>query len=62
MHEEDQIQHNQFTDNGKKQITPESKVPKGCNFYLGYLPKRLKSEEIPDGCLVCDKIVNCLSE
>lgn len=40
-------------DNGMK--------PPRCTFYLGYLHKRPKSVEIPEKCLECEYVVNCLS-
>ncbi|MDW8022945.1 MAG: hypothetical protein RMJ15_04315 [Nitrososphaerota archaeon] len=31
-----------------------------CKHFLGYLKKRPKNTPIPDGCLTCDKIIECL--
>jgi hypothetical protein len=31
-----------------------------CKHFLGYLKKRPKGASIPDECLVCDKMVECL--
>jgi phage FluMu protein Com len=43
---------------------PEKRVRKldivVCKHFLGYLKKRKKSEPIPDECLVCDKMIECL--
>ena len=35
--------------------TPESK----CKHYCGYLKNRDKSEEIPEDCLICEKLIQC---
>ncbi len=32
-----------------------------CQYQLGYLKNRPKNTPIPDQCLVCDKMVECLS-
>ena len=38
-----------------------SEVPSGCKYYLGYLYKRPeKSGEIPEDCIVCLEVVDCL--
>lgn len=48
-----------------QQIQPvkekEKRVSAGCSFYLGYLYERPKSVEIPQECLTCMNVVNCLS-
>lgn len=31
-----------------------------CKHFLGYLKKRSKDEPIPDECLTCDKMIQCL--
>lgn len=31
-----------------------------CEHFLGYLKKRPKNTPIPDGCLTCDKMIECL--
>lgn len=45
----------------EKQIPQGASIPPGCSFYLGYLHKRPKSVEMPEKCLDCDYVVNCLS-
>jgi hypothetical protein len=45
----------------KTQMTQGSKVPPGCKFYLGYLHKRSELVEIPEECLECGNVVNCIS-
>jgi len=42
-----------------KNTEPEAKNS-GCNHYLGYLKKRPKNAPIPDECLSCPKMVECL--
>jgi hypothetical protein len=43
------------------QIPPGASVPPGCKFYLGYLNDRPESVEIPEECLACENVVECLS-
>ena len=42
-------------------IPPGASIPDGCKFYLGYLHTRPESAEIPEGCLGCEHVVECLS-
>jgi hypothetical protein len=46
---------------GTKQTPQDSEVPPGCKFYLGYLHKRPESVDIPEECLECEHVANCLS-
>jgi hypothetical protein len=32
-----------------------------CQHYLGYLKKRPKNESIPDECLTCNKMIECIA-
>ena len=34
--------------------------PSGCRYHLGYLSERVQKEQIPDDCLVCKDIVECM--
>ena len=34
--------------------------PSECSYYLGYLGERKQKEQIPDDCLVCKDIVECM--
>lgn len=43
------------------QIASGGFIPSGCKFFLGYLHTRPKSVEIPDECLECEHVVDCLS-
>ena len=43
------------------QIASGSIIPSGCKFYLGYLHTRPESVEIPEECLGCEYVVECLS-
>lgn len=43
------------------QIPPGAMIPPGCKFYLGYLHERPESVEIPEECLECEHVVECLS-
>lgn len=42
-----------------KKMEPEAKKS-GCGHYFGYLKKRPKNTPIPDECISCPKIVECL--
>ena len=58
----EQIQQIQLHSDEKKRKTLMPKGPPRCKFYLGYLPNRPKSFEIPEECLVCEQMVKCLSK
>lgn len=45
----------------KDQKTVEEPSPPGCPHYFGYLKNRPKGTPIPDECLTCKKIVECLA-
>jgi len=45
----------------QKQIRRDSSILPNCGFYLGYLHERPKSEDIPQECLSCMMVVNCIS-
>jgi len=40
--------------------TGESDASVSCPHHLGYLKNRSKSESVPDGCLTCPKILQCM--
>jgi hypothetical protein len=44
-----------------KQTLQDSEVPSGCKFHLGYLHTRPESVDIPEECLECEHVANCLS-
>jgi DNA-directed RNA polymerase subunit RPC12/RpoP len=44
----------------KKTTATEKEVIPGCEHYFGYLRKREKNKSIPDECLTCSKMVDCL--
>ena len=47
----------------KKVLRSKSSVPSGCKKYLGYLHERPeKSSTIPEECIVCSKVLNCIME
>ncbi|KON31868.1 hypothetical protein AC477_03720 [miscellaneous Crenarchaeota group-1 archaeon SG8-32-1] len=58
----EQIQQIQLHSDEKKRKTLMPKGSPRCKFYLGYLPNRPKSVEIPEECLVCEQMVKCLSK
>jgi len=41
-------------------LTPERLTDHGCSHHFGYLSERSKSEGIPEECMTCDKIVQCM--
>jgi DNA-directed RNA polymerase subunit RPC12/RpoP len=43
---------------GKAEAKPEVEVK--CQHYFGYLKKRPRNKPIPDECLTCDKMIECL--
>jgi len=43
----------------KKNATPEDTAFE-CPHQLGYLKKRSKDENVPDSCLTCPKILQCM--
>lgn len=57
----EQVQQIQTVKEEEKQIPQDASIPPGCGFYLGYLHKRPKSVEIPEKCLECGHVVDCLS-
>ncbi|MCW4007886.1 MAG: hypothetical protein NWF09_04245 [Candidatus Bathyarchaeota archaeon] len=34
--------------------------PSGCSYYLGYLSERSSKDKIPDECMMCKDIVECM--
>jgi hypothetical protein len=56
-----EVQRIQSAEEETKQIPPGASVPPGCKFYLGYLNDRPESVEIPEECLACEHVVECLS-
>jgi hypothetical protein len=45
----------------ENQTSQNSSIPPGCKFYLGYLNKRQKNVNMPEECLECSNVVNCIS-
>lgn len=43
----------------KKPVQSAPKV-KGCAHYFGYLSKRSSKEKIPEECIICENIVQCM--
>ncbi|NIR87093.1 hypothetical protein GWO13_05765 [Candidatus Bathyarchaeota archaeon] len=43
-----------------KPLKKEGKGPSGCPHHFGYLAKRPKDAPIPQECLVCSRIVDCM--
>jgi hypothetical protein len=40
--------------------TPSETKVEGCTRHLGYLSQRSSKEKIPEECMMCDKIVQCM--
>ena len=57
----EQVQQIQPAEEETTQIPPDASIPPGCKFYLGYLHMRPESVEIPEECLECEHVVECLS-
>jgi len=57
----ERVQHIQPAEEETTQIPPGASIPPGCKFYLGYLHRRPESVEIPEECLECEHVVECLS-
>ena len=57
----EQVQQIQPAEEETTQIPPGASIPPGCKFYLGYLHTRPESVEIPEECLECEHVVECLS-
>jgi len=43
-----------------KALEKEETGPSECSHHFGYLAKRPKNAPIPQGCLICSKIVQCM--
>ena len=46
--------------NVKKVVATKQEENVNCKHFLGYLKKRSKDMPIPDECLTCDKMIECL--
>jgi len=57
----ERVQHIQPAEEETTQIPPGASIPPRCKFYLGYLHRRPESVEIPEECLECEHVVECLS-
>jgi hypothetical protein len=44
----------------KKQSTEPPTKAAGCRHHMGYLSERPKKEAIPEECMVCEQIVECM--
>ena len=57
----ERVQQIQPAEEETTQIPPGASIPPRCKFYLGYLHRRPESVEIPEECLECEHVVECLS-
>jgi|Deesub1362B_J571_1020462.scaffolds.fasta_scaffold04167_4 hypothetical protein len=46
--------------NKQKENSKPQKMMEGCSHYLGYLKERPKNTPIPEECLLCTEMVQCL--
>ena len=54
-------QNNQVTEALEKPKAPKnSEKPLACKYHLGYLSERGQKDKIPDDCLLCKNIVDCM--
>ena len=44
----------------KEKPTKSKEKPTGCQYHLGYLSDREKNHQIPDECIICQDIVECM--
>ena len=44
----------------KENVAKNGDKPSGCHYHSGYLSERSSKEQIPDECLVCKDIVDCM--
>ena len=54
-------QNNQITEALEKpKAAKNSEKPLACKYHLGYLSERGQKDKIPDDCLLCKNIVDCM--
>ena len=44
----------------KEKSAKSKEKPTGCRYHLGYLSERQQGQQIPDDCIVCKNIVDCM--
>ncbi|MCW4000372.1 MAG: hypothetical protein NWE93_09035 [Candidatus Bathyarchaeota archaeon] len=44
----------------KKQSEKSTGNPSECKFHMGYLSERTQKEQIPEDCMLCQSIVECM--
>ncbi|MGD0995835.1 MAG: hypothetical protein ABR909_09980 [Candidatus Bathyarchaeia archaeon] len=44
----------------KEKPTRSTEKPPACQYHLGYLSEREKNQQIPDECIICKDIVECM--
>ena len=59
--EKEQLQLKKLNKKKEVPISKKSVVPSGCKKHLGYLhDRKKKSSKIPEECIVCLEVLNCL--
>lgn len=38
----------------------EEQVKKGCRYWFGYLNQKVKTESVPQECVECEKVMDCM--
>jgi hypothetical protein len=44
----------------KEKPTRSTEKPPACQYHMGYLSEREKNQQIPDECIICKVIVECM--
>jgi len=59
--EADKAEDDQFQETAVEVEVDKMEETVVCPHYLGYLKKRQKNSPIPEGCLTCNKMIECIS-
>ncbi len=44
----------------KEKLTQKKEKPSDCRYHFGYLSEREQKEQIPDDCIICKDIIECM--
>ena len=56
----EKVQLEKKQDKTKEKIFGDDEKPPACHYHMGYLSERTQKEQIPDECIVCKDIVDCM--
>ncbi len=59
-HEKSPVEQAPLAENKGATNAKDNDKPPACHKHLGYLSERAQKEQIPDDCLVCKDIVECM--